>query len=238
MLIRETHGLQILMVKRNHQIDFFSGAMVFPGGKVEPQDADPGWPAAAMGWNSTPEEERAPRIAALRETFEECGVLGAAGPVQIGRDEAQDARVAIEAGRLSFLDFVRSRGIKPDLMRLTLFARWLTPPIVPKRFDTFFYLIEMPEGQDVLDDGRETIENEWLAPSAALRLAETGQRRILFPTRMNLRLLSETSALKEAVQRSGLRKPRPVSPSVEVRDGKRYIRLYRDDGYGEVEELI
>jgi 8-oxo-dGTP pyrophosphatase MutT (NUDIX family) len=72
MLIRETQGLQVLKVQRNHQIDFFSGAMVFPGGKVEPQDADPGWSRAAVGWNSAPEEERAPRIAALRETFEEC----------------------------------------------------------------------------------------------------------------------------------------------------------------------
>jgi len=238
MLIRETQGLQVLMVQRNHHIDFFSGAMVFPGGKVEPQDADPGWSRAAVGWNSAPEEERAPRIAALRETFEECGVLSAAGLVQIGTDEAQDARASIEAGRLSFLDFVRSKGIEPDLTRLTLFARWLTPPIVPKRFDTFFYLIEMPEGQVVLHDGHETIENEWVAPAAALRLAETGQRTILFPTRMNLRLLSETPTLKEAVQRSGLRKPRQVSPSVEVRDGKRYIRLSRDDGYGDVEEPV
>jgi len=96
----------------------------------------------------------------------------------------------------------------------------------------------MPEGQVVLHDGHETIENEWIAPAAALRLAETGQRTILFPTRMNLRLLSETPTLKEAVQRSGLRKPRQVSPSVEVRDGKRYIRLSRDDGYGDVEEPI
>jgi 8-oxo-dGTP pyrophosphatase MutT (NUDIX family) len=238
MLVRDGHSLEVLMVKRNYQIDFFSGAMVFPGGKVEPADADEQWRAIAKGWDATPEEERSPRIAALREAFEECGVIAAAEPAPLSDEEIQNARARIEAGELSFAEFLQSHDIRPDLTRLTLFARWLTPPVIPKRFDTYFYLIEMSDAQRVVHDGRETIENEWVTPQAALESAQSGGRTLLFPTRMNLRLLSNTHTVREAVSAAQLRTPKIISPRIETRGDRRFLQLLAEDGYGVVEEAL
>jgi hypothetical protein len=109
---------------------------------------------------------------------------------------------------------------------------------VPKRFDTFFYLIEMPEGQEVANDGRETVENEWIEPAAALRLAEAGRRTIVFPTRMNLRLLAQSQSVRQAIEAAIIRKSRQVSPRVVQRGTQRYLMLSLEDGYGDVEELL
>jgi 8-oxo-dGTP pyrophosphatase MutT (NUDIX family) len=238
MLVRQAPDLQVMMVKRNQQIDFFSGAMVFPGGKVEPDDLDPRWARLAVGWADISVEERGPRIAALRETFEECGVMAAVSSGTLPRFDALAARSAIEASELSFSEFIESNGIKIDLSRLTLFARWLTPPIVPKRFDTFFYLVEMPAGQEVAHDGRETVENEWVEPAAALQLAATGQRTIVFPTRMNLQLLAQSSSIPKAIEAALGRRSRQVSPRIEQRGTERYLTLSPEDGYGQIEELL
>ena len=75
LLVRDRPALEVLMVKRHHQIDFASGALVFPGGKIEPGDADPAWAEHCRGWDAHPADERPLRIAALREAFEESGVL-------------------------------------------------------------------------------------------------------------------------------------------------------------------
>lgn len=239
MLVRPAQELEVLMVKRNQQIDFFSGAMVFPGGKVEPDDLDGAWASHALGLDRVSEEERGPRIAALRETFEETGVLACVETNCPSTAAVEDARARMEAGELSFLNFVRGQGIVLDLARITLFARWLTPPVVPKRFDTFFYLIEMPAGQSARHDGREAVENEWVTAREALRRGEAGERTILFPTRQNLRLLSQTSSIAEAVRAAEGRAHRQVTPRIEVHDdGRRYLRLLPEDGYGEVFEPL
>lgn len=238
MLVQQAPNLQVLMIKRNREIDSFSGAMVFPGGKVEPSDLDQAWEQRVIGWHDVPDDERGPRVAAVRETFEECGVLVATDRPVISSIDVTAMRREMDGGRLSFIDFVRTHDIKIDLTRLTRFARWLTPPIVPKRFDTFFYLIEMQRGQDVAHDGREAVGNEWIEPEAALRLAESGHRTIVFPTRMNLRLLSRSGSIREAIEMAMLRKSQQVSPSIELRDGQRFLRLSPEDGYGDVDEPL
>lgn len=238
MLVRETCEMEVLMVKRNDEIDFFSGAMLFPGGKVEPQDYNERWADHAKGWHDIAEEERAPRIAALRETFEECGVLAAAGTLKLDPAETLETRAAVESGDLPFLDYVRSRQITVDLTELTLFSRWLTPPVVPKRFDTFFYLVTMPAGQTIAHDGRETIENEWVSPAEALQRATAGERRILFPTKMNLRHLAESTNITEAVAKAEARPRRQVVPTIDTRHGRKIVRLSQEDGYGYAEDEL
>jgi len=238
LIVREGAGLEVLMVERAREIDFFSGAMMFPGGKVEAQDLDPRWETHALGWRDVAPDERAPRLAAIREAFEECGLLAAAGRVDLAADEIAAARAGVESGALSFLDFVVSRDVRPDLSRLTLFSRWLTPSFAPKRFDTFFYLVAAPEEQRAIQDGREIAATEWVAPGEALRRAAAGERVILFPTRLNLRQLAETATLAEAVDRAELRPRRQVTPAIETHDGERYLRLSPEDGYGEVFEPL
>lgn len=243
LIVRERDGLEVLMVKRNAEIDFFSGAMMFPGGKVEARDGDPRWAAHARGWRDVAADERAPRIAALREAFEECGLLAAAGPVAAPRDRASEedlgaARARVESGATGFLDVLGARGMRLDLSRLTLFSRWLTPPITARRFDTWFYLVAAPEDQSAAVDGREVIETEWVAPAEALRRAAAGERRILFPTRMTLRLLAASPTLAHAVAACANRSREPITPVIDMRAGQRYLRLLPEHGHGEVEELL
>jgi 8-oxo-dGTP pyrophosphatase MutT (NUDIX family) len=236
ILVRQEPSLEVLMVKRNQKIDFFSGAMVFPGGKIEPGDLDQDWANVVHGWSETAPDERVPKIAAIRECFEECGVLLATDKPPVV--DIEEARAALDVRDISFLEFVRRNEVGIDLALLTYFARWLTPPIVPKRFDTFFFLTEMPRGQDVIHDGKEAIESEWIAPARALELSERGERTILFPTRMNLRLLAQSQTLQEAFVAARKRPIRQVSPKTELRGEKRYLLLSAEDGYGEVAELL
>jgi len=239
ILLREEAGtMQVLMVRRNQQIDFMSGAMVFPGGKLETDDLDPAWRDLVHGWAEVPEIERAARIAAAREVFEEAGLLMVHGEDPFISQETDEARKAIESGTLKFADFVRHQGVRIDITAFTLFSRWLTPPVVPKRFDTFFYLAALPTGQVAVSDGRETVETEWIAPDQALDLAAKGARTIVFPTRMNLKLLSAARTPGEAVAAALLREARTVIPAVESRDGRRYLRLTPDLGYGDIEEQL
>lgn len=234
MLLRETPTLEVLMVRRNQMIDFFSGAMMFPGGKLTEEDASPAWADHATGWADVPEDERAPRIAAVRETFEETGLLLAPG----GKTGTPEERTAVENGEIPFLDYVRDRGVVPDLTKLTRFARWCAPASAPKRFDTFFYIARAPEDQEPVHDGRETVMTEWIAPSEALRLWETRERAIVFPTRMNLRLLSASETLLAAAEAAAGRVGRTVHPQVVEVEGVRRLRLALEDGYGEVDEVF
>lgn len=238
LLLREQSSLEVLMVRRHHQVDFMSGAMVFPGGKVDQGDSDPAWAGHVDGWHDVPEIERGPRIAAIREAFEESGILLGAGAVAPDPAETAADRKAIEGGTLAFLDYVARRGLRPDLGALTLFSRWLTPSVVPKRFDTFFYLASAPPDQVAAHDGRETVDTEWVAPAEALRLAAAGERTIVFPTRMNLGLLAATPTLAAAVAAAAGRPLRTVEPRVELRDGDQYLLLDPEFGYGAVEELL
>jgi 8-oxo-dGTP pyrophosphatase MutT (NUDIX family) len=239
LLVRDKPAFEVLMVKRHHQIDFASGALVFPGGKIEPGDADPAWAQHCRGWGAHPAEERHLRIAALREAFEESAVLLAREPDGApwrATERAAASRERIAKGELPFLDLVRELGVQLDLEAMAPFARWITPRMMPKRFDTWFFLATAPDDQLAVCDGYETVDAEWIAPREALRLAEAGARKIIFPTRMNLQLLAQSGGADEALAAAHARPVVVVEPWVEVRDGERYLLLPPDAGYGAVAE--
>jgi 8-oxo-dGTP pyrophosphatase MutT (NUDIX family) len=241
LLVRDAPEFQVLMVKRHHQIDFASGALVFPGGKTHQGDHDPAWEAFCAGWAETPQDERPLRIAAIREAYEEAGIIVARRPdgsVYHGDPRADAARADIEADRRSFLDLIGELDIRLDLMALTVFARWITPDMMPKRFDTWFYVVSADSTQLAAHDGRETVDAEWIAPSVALSLAASGERTIIFPTRMNLQLLAESGSVVEAVEKSRARTLVPVLPKVERREGGGVLVIPPDAGYGAVEEPL
>ena len=144
LLVRDDPTFEVLMVKRHHQIDFASGALVFPGGKTHAGDHDEAWADYVTGWDATPAEKRPLRIAAIREAYEEAAIIianDAAGQPFNGDDRAGAARESVSRDERPFLDLVRELGIKLDLQALTTFARWITPDMMPKRFDTWFYLV-------------------------------------------------------------------------------------------------
>jgi 8-oxo-dGTP pyrophosphatase MutT (NUDIX family) len=241
LLLRDQPQFEVLMVKRHHQIDFASGALVFPGGKSHPGDHDPAWAGHVLGWELYDAEQRGLRIAAIREVFEEAGILLAkrrdGAPIG-GEACPMDVRQAVDAGTTAFLDVVRELGAQLDLDALTTFARWITPAVVPKRFDTWFYVVRAPDDQLAACDGRETVDAEWIAPAEALRLAQAGERKVIFPTRMNLKLLAEASDAEDAVRRAAGRHLVTVQPQVQERPQGRVLVLPPDAGYGVVEERL
>ena len=239
LLIQEIDAFEVLMLKRYQGDDNLSGAMMFPGGKLETHDESDDWRDVVKGWDAVPQTERGLRIAAIREAFEETGILLGQN-VENMAPEAKllTVRKAIEAGDLNFYDYVCQQDIQLDLQALTLFSRWQTPPTLGRRFDTFFYLAAAPRGQTAIADGREAVKTEWIAPQIALDLAAKKQRKLLLPTRMNLKMLGQSDGLDAAVKHAEKRKVHKVEPKIEQRGGERYLILDAEFGYGQVEEII
>src|SRR5215469_18086681 len=127
LLLRDAPKFEVLMVQRHHQIDFAAGALVFPGGKTHAGDANPRWSGLAVGWDETAPAERPLRIAALREAYEETGILiarRADGSAFNGDDRADARRSEIAAAPEAFPDLIAELGLTLDLSSLAVFARW------------------------------------------------------------------------------------------------------------------
>ncbi|MEO1407548.1 MAG: NUDIX hydrolase, partial [Pseudomonadota bacterium] len=178
LLVRDRDNLEVLMVRRHYQIDFASGALVFPGGKAADDDARDGWKDLIDG--SADDDQRIARIAAVREAFEESGILlarnindrGPEAPL-VGADIAEKLapnRAAVDKGEISFLELIRDNGLVLALDTLIHFGHWITPTMMPKRFDTHFYLAPAPPAQLASHDGRETTDTMWLNPNTALAM--------------------------------------------------------------------
>lgn len=241
ILLLRDDPFEVLMVKRHHQIDFASGAIVFPGGKTHAGDHDPAWADACLDWEHSDAAQRPLRIAAIREAYEETGILVAQhadGSHFKGDERAGQARDDVAHDRRSFLDLVNELGVKLDLNALQVFAHWITPPLTPKRFDTWFYVVQAPADQLATCDGWETVDAEWIAPQEALRLAETKQRTVIFPTRMNLQLLAEATSAQDAVDRAKARTLVTVLPKVEDTPNGKVLTIPDNAGYGVVAEPL
>jgi 8-oxo-dGTP pyrophosphatase MutT (NUDIX family) len=241
LMLRDDPEFEVLMVKRHHQIDFAGGALVFPGGKTHAGDADPGWEARTLGWGDALPHKRPLRIAAIREAYEEAGVLLARhmdGAPFRGDARAAAAREDVGRDRRPFLDLINELDLNLDLEALTVFAHWITPPMTPRRFDTWFYVAKAPEEQLAVCDGSETVDAEWIRPAEALRLGELGERTVIFPTRMNLKLLAEADSAEDAVSRSKAREIVTVEPQLTERNGERVLVLPPNAGYGAVVEPV
>lgn len=241
LLLRDSPRFEVLMVERHRQIEFASGALVFPGGKTHAGDLDEAWDAHASGWSGTDSLQRALRIAAIREVFEEAGVLLArdagGGPLE-AEPYSLELRQAVDRGEVPFLDVVREAGAQLDLDALTVFARWITPSFAAKRFDTWFYVAHAPAGQLAACDGRETVDACWLTPAEALEAAQTGRRKVVFPTRMNLVRLAEARGAEEAISQARVRPAYAVEPQVEERPEGKMLVLPEAAGYGPVAEPL
>ena len=239
LLVRDEPQFEVLMVKRHHLIDFASGALVFPGGKAEPGDSDPAWAELTTDWEKDGGLEQSLKISAIREAFEESGVLLARTPdgtPWYAESRAAEAREAVAKGGRSFIDLVRDLDLRLDLGAMVIYARWITPKNMPKRFDTWFFIATAPKDQLAACDDWETVDAEWIAPAEALRLASAGERKIIFPTRMNLQMLAQSRSVGEALAASRARPLVVVEPQVEHRDGEPFLVLPSNAGYGAVAE--
>ncbi|MFT7647297.1 MAG: 8-oxo-dGTP pyrophosphatase MutT (NUDIX family) [Candidatus Poriferisodalaceae bacterium] len=216
MLVRDgTDGLEVFMLKRSARSEFVPSTFVFPGGAVDDVDrSDPGLPAVCMGLDDEAASQMlnvdrgglAYWVAAIRECFEEAGVLLAnddSGSVSMSDDEIHERfegyRSRVYSGEQRLADVVATEGLRLDLDDLRYVSHWITPIGPPKRFDTRFFLAIMPENQRPVHDGGETVESVWIRPSEALRLAEVGEFSMILPTIANLEPLADLKSVAEAV---------------------------------------
>ena len=232
-------GIEVFMVVRHHEIDFASGALVFPGGKVDAQDSDPRWATLAPVCADVPEPPY--WVAAARETFEEAGLLLARNPEREGRlvlAERAHALVdryqkPLNAAEISFCDIIEREGLFVATDLMVHFAHWITPVTSPKRFDTHFFLVGAPMEQVGVHDGSESVDGIWIRPQQALDDAEAGRRTLVNATRMNLQKLARSRTVADAVSAARASRVVTVEPQVQnLPDGSRLIRIPEDAGYG------
>lgn len=232
MLVRNAdRGLEVFMVRRHHHSRAVPGAYVFPGGTINPADA-----AVAARWLDATEvaigsrsdepvdalTEATLRTCALRELFEEAGVLLARDASGLLADVPEDdeqlqvrlrtARDALQREAVPLDTVLMEVGWVPAHDALTPFSHWVTPEQVPSRFDTWFFVAQMPPGQQALHCDVETTDGRWLTPAEALTGAESGRYSVIFPTLKHLQRLAQFRRVDELLAFAQVKRIRRVQP--------------------------
>ena len=235
--------LEVFMVVRHHQIDFASGALVFPGGKADDHDFDDNLLPLIQSPNPD-SNMRGAEVSAIREAFEECGILLAYGQetdqiIDGTRLESiQHYRESLNSGEVLLKEFLVKEKLKLACDQLTRFAHWITPEMMPKRFDTHFYLALAPEDHVAVHDGYESVDSVWISPDQAVQEAKAGKRTIIFPTRLNLEKLSEWNTPYDAIEATKTSDIVSVLPWTEKREDGNYLRIPPEAGYNISEEKM
>ncbi|WP_418319868.1 NUDIX hydrolase [Piscinibacter sakaiensis] len=247
VLLRDgIEGMEVLLVVRHHAIDFASGAAVFPGGKVAVSDRDPRLLPRICGMAGLQDEQVAIRVAAIRETYEESGLLLARqdgdqsllGSPRLGAVHER-WKEAIASGGGAFVDMVCEEGLQIAGDVLQPFAHWVTPEHSPKRFDTHFFIAAAPVEQLARHDGFEAVDSFWIRPLDALRECEQRRRTLIFPTLSNLALLAQSADVTSAIDAARQRPACRIQPwLVERPNGKRVPMLPPEARYPTLSDAL
>jgi 8-oxo-dGTP pyrophosphatase MutT (NUDIX family) len=224
-------GLEVYLLRRTRGMPFAGGMTAYPGGGVDDRDGDIdiGWVgpppadwAAAFGCDQRMARELV--CAAVRETFEEAGVLlagdpdGGSGPdvvPDVSGEDWEAQRQALLSRKLSLAELLADRrlAVRADLLRP--FAHWITPPVEPRRYDTKFFAAAMPVNKEARHDSGEADEASWLTPAAALAQMRAGARPMLPPTVHTLGQLEPFPDVAAALAGSPPEPLHPISPRFE-----------------------
>ena len=268
MLIRDAvdeaggDAIEVCMLRRNLTSEFVAGVYVFPGGSVDPDDRGQG--AEELSRGLTDAEASAILgvesgglsfwVAALRECFEEAGVLvaepiGSGGPDAGGPDALLDTtdpevgrrfaayRDAVNEGSLRLLDVCRAENLRLATDTVHYVSHWITPELAPRRYDTRFFVTVAPAGQTASHDDGETIATIWVRPAQALAREVAGEIELLPPTIANLRSIEGfTSAAEVMAWARAITEVTTILPVVLVEDGRVLILRPGDEGYEEALE--
>jgi 8-oxo-dGTP pyrophosphatase MutT (NUDIX family) len=238
--------IEVFMMVRHYEIDFNSGALVFPGGSVDKGDEEViARPELYSGGEGLDAGALSFRIAAIRETFEESGILLArprgsntlVDAKRAGEIEAIN-RAALCEGKMTFLKVLDDNGLSLALDELMPYAHWITPEGMPKRFDTWFFLAAAPPEQVGAHDGKESTDSIWVSPREALAGGESGRFKLPFPTTRNLIKLGKQPSVKAALDDARGKPIVCVMPVMTRLNGGRQLRIPLEAGYdGEVFEV-
>ncbi|MGY1827436.1 MULTISPECIES: NUDIX hydrolase [unclassified Blastococcus] len=238
LLLRDGEpGLEVYLLRRTKGMPFAGGMTAYPGGGVDPRDGDTeiGWagPTPAQWATAFGCDERTARelvCAAVRETFEEAGVLLAGLPdggvvPDVSGDDWERQRQGLLSRELSLSELLADRGLvlRSDLLRP--FAHWITPPVEPRRYDTKFFAAALPVGQEARDVSGEADEAAWLSPAAALAELHGGTRPMLPPTSHTLGQLAGFPDVAAALAGSPPEPMHPISPRFEETPDGRWAVL-------------
>jgi 8-oxo-dGTP pyrophosphatase MutT (NUDIX family) len=227
--------LQVFLQRRVAGMAFAGGMTVFPGGGVDPADLpdpaawsgpDPGWWGERFGLE--PERAGALVCAAVRETFEECGVL-LAGPGRAGAELLGEGRADLVAHRRTLGQLLGDAGLVLRSELLRPWSRWITPPVSPRRYDTAFLVAVVPEGQDADAHTTEAVEAAWWHPDEALEEGARGGLKLMAPTYRTLQQIAEhptSAALFAAAERRVIS---PITPRARKEGGDVVLDI-GDDG--------
>ena len=212
-----TSRFELLLLQRPTTSRFAAGAYVFPGGTIDPEDATP----EAVGCvRDLSDHEPAALVAALREAFEETGLLVASGevtPEALGR--VRSGRASLLEGSIDFPELLARSGLELDGSATVYFSRWITPVQLNRRYDTRFFLARHPGGEPELT--REHTAFVWLDPEEALQRFAEGRLPMLFPTRMTLHLLDRFGSLDEVFEAFHEREVQPILAELTIdEDGR------------------
>ncbi|MFZ3569732.1 NUDIX hydrolase [Streptomyces sp. BH097] len=233
MLLRQdaaAEGVEVHMLRRRTSMKFAAGAYAYPGGGVDPRDDD-----RLVRWAGPTRAEWAERLgvpegeaqaivcAAVRETFEEAGVL-LAGPTpdtvvdDTTGERWQADRQALIDRDLSFAEFLENRGLVLRSDLLGAWARWITPEFEPRRYDTWFFAAALPAGQRTSDDSSEADRTVWIRPGRAAAEYDRGELTMMPPTIATLRTLAEYARVGDALDGAAGRDLTPVLAQARMED--------------------
>lgn len=231
------HGLEAFLMRRNSGMKFAPGMYVFPGGGVQEDDGDP------IDWVGPSPQEWAERftcppdvakrlvVAAIRETFEETGVL-LAGPDEFSvvgdTTEMDGAREDLEEKRLSFARFLADNGLVLRTDLLGAWAHWITPAFEPRRYDTRFFVAALPRDQRIDTVSTEADKSLWSPLADVLALVDAGTAAMLPPTSVTCRELAPLSAA-EVLVAAARRTITPIEPRLVEVDGQWWLETDRED---------
>lgn len=233
MLLRDTPaGPVVHMLRRRASMAFAGGAYAYPGGGVDPRDEE-----HQVGWAGPSRDDWARRLGtdartaqaivcgAVRETFEEAGVLlaGETPDTVVGDttgDDWEADRQALVARELSFAEFLDRRGLRLRSDLLGAWARWITPEFEPRRYDTWFFVAALPEGQRTRNASTEADRTVWIRPADAADGYDKGELLMMPPTISTLRSLEPYGSAAEALAAAGAQDLTPVLAQASLENGE------------------
>jgi 8-oxo-dGTP pyrophosphatase MutT (NUDIX family) len=233
VLLRDaSKGLELLLMRRNRSAGFVPGAYVFPGGRVDAADAGPeilehvddltdAAAAARLGHAGDP-PALAFYLAALREAFEETGILvglrpdGSAPPTAAESPDIDAVRESLMQDRITFAAALAELGSRIPGRAVEYIAHWITPEPEPRRYDTRFFAAKVPEGAHAIVDPREMTDAVWLAPDEAMERFEKGNLPMVFPTIRTVEQLTAYGSADDALRGFGSSPVRTIMPTLVI----------------------